>query len=232
MTKAWWMVKKLKNMGRWIGSGIMLAASFGWIGLCPSLWGHAGRTAAYLIFTGLVGFGLGYWFDRVHATSLMDDLTDSYNRRFVTRMMPALLAKTSRRGASLSITLIDCDDFKKINDQCGHAAGDLVLQGVSRLLVNNIRKDDYVVRWGGDEFLVIADYADHSGARVMMDRLEHELALLSHEMSFPLSVSVGTAVYPADASRLEDLIRIADERMYENKHLKKLPASHSPAAVS
>lgn len=228
MTKAWWMVKKLKNMGRWIGSCVMLAASGGWIWMCPSLWEHAGWTTAYLILNGLVGFGFGYWFDRVLATSLRDDLTQAYNRRFVTRMMPALLAKTSRRNASLSITLIDCDDFKKINDQCGHAVGDLVLQGVSRLLIRNIRRDDYVVRWGGDEFLVIADYADHSGTRTMMDRLESELAVLSQEMNFPLSVSVGTAVYPADATLLEDLIRIADHRMYESKHERKDPS----AAVS
>ncbi|WP_438444903.1 GGDEF domain-containing protein [Gorillibacterium sp. sgz5001074] len=215
-------------MGRWIGSGVMLAASSGWIGLCPSLWTHMERTSLYLMLNGILGFGLGYWFDRVLLTSLKDDLTQAYNRRFVTRTMPSLLAKATRRQASISITLIDCDDFKKINDQCGHAVGDLVLQGVSRLLITNIRRDDYVVRWGGDEFLVIADYADHSVTQVMMDRLEHELALLSKEMNFPLSVSVGTAVFPSDASKLEDLIRIADHRMYEKKH----DAKGSPAAVS
>jgi diguanylate cyclase (GGDEF)-like protein len=215
------MVKNVKNMGKWVGPAAMLVSSLGWIGMCRTWSEHLSWTVLYGAANCIAGFGLGYWFDRVHAASLRDDLTQAYNRRFVTKMMPALLAGASRKNATVSITVIDCDDFKKINDQCGHAVGDLVLQGVSRLLINNTRDEDYVIRWGGDEFLVIADYADHSATRNMMERLGHELEILSREMNFPLSVSVGTAVYPADAGKLEDLIRIADHRMYESKHAKK-----------
>lgn len=170
------------------------------------------------------GFSLGLMFDRVYAASLRDDLTLSYNRRFLTRKMPALLARTKKHNNSLCVTLIDCDDFKKINDEYGHHTGDTMLQVISSFLNENIRKDDYVVRWGGDEFLVIAEHSDYTASHAMIDRLQAELKRVSAERNMPMSVSVGTAVYPQEASSLEGLLRIADHKMYDNKRKRKQTA--------
>lgn len=222
---------QLKNMGKYTGACVMSAASAGWICLTSAWTESPFRLAAYALLNVLVGLGMGHWYDRVHAAALRDDLTKAYNRRFLTRLLPGVMAKTSRRKSTLSISIIDCDHFKKINDQYGHALGDKVLQGVSRLLIRNTRKDDYVVRMGGDEFLVIAQNANLARSRSMTDRLEQELQNLSAELNLPLSVSTGTAVYPADGARLEDLLRIADMRMYESKMMKKSSAAPPAAAV-
>lgn len=222
------MVKNVNNMGKWTAAAVMLTASLVWMALGNVLDAHPFPAFVFLVLNGAAGFWLGSRFDRVYAASLRDDLTPAYNRRFLTRIMPALLARSSRRNMPISVTLIDCDDFKKINDEYGHHTGDQVIQGIFRLLIRSTRRDDYVVRWGGDEFLVIAAYADRASTRSLVDRLKAELRTMSKEMSMPLSVSVGTAVFPEDATRLEDLIRIADHRMYEDKHIRK----DSTAAVS
>jgi diguanylate cyclase (GGDEF)-like protein len=219
------MVKKVKNMGKWTSVAVMLTASVIWMALGDVMRAHPVPAFYLLALNGLAGLGLGYWVDRVYAASLRDDLTPAYNRRFLTRMMPSLLARSSQRNTLVSVTLIDCDDFKKINDEYGHNTGDKGLQVISLLLIGNTRRDDYVVRWGGDEFLVIAANTDYESTRLMVDRLEVQLRSMSGEMSMPLSVSAGIAVYPEDASKLEDLIGIADHRMYEDKHMRKEAAS-------
>lgn len=221
LNQVWWMVKKVKNMGRWVVAGFMAVSSLVWLRLG---YAHSPHRELMLICGALnilAGYGIGLLYDRVRALSMRDDLTLAYNRRFLAKVMPSALAKLTRQRRTLTITLIDCDDFKKINDQNGHHTGDTVLRGISRLLVENTRSDDFVVRWGGDEFLLIAMGADFPATRIILDRLNSELDTMSATMNMTLSVSVGTAVFPADAMRLEELIQVADNRMYQSKLNKK-----------
>ncbi|MDF2925577.1 MAG: diguanylate cyclase [Paenibacillaceae bacterium] len=218
----------MKRMGRWAISGFMMCSSLVWLWLGLAESNHRWLMLACGGLQVLAGFGMGMLYDRVRALSLRDDLTTAYNRRFLARAMPSLLSRLARQHRILTVTLIDCDDFKKINDQNGHHAGDIVLRGISRLLIENIRREDYVVRWGGDEFLLIANDADIASTRSIVDRLNGELATMSLSMNMPLSVSSGTAAFPEDATRLEDLIRIADQRMYHTKLMRKnLPPASS-----
>jgi diguanylate cyclase (GGDEF)-like protein len=221
------MVKKVKNMGRWAATGFMVVSALIWLRLEYPVSEHRFFMVCFWVINILAAFGLGVLYDRVRSLSLRDDLTMSYNRRFLAKAMPSLLARTSRKQSSLTITLIDCDDFKKINDENGHHTGDTVLRGISRLLIENIRQEDYLVRWGGDEFLLIASEANQTTTRTILDRLNSELGQMSTHMNVPLSVSVGTATFPSDATRLEDLIRIADHRMYQSKLMRKEAAVYT-----
>lgn len=178
-----------------------------------------------LVCTGLIGYWFGFLYDRVKITSLRDELTQVYNRRIIHKHIPDLLERAARRNCCLSVTIVDCDNFKNINDKHGHAAGDNVLRNISTILVQNVRRNDLIVRWGGDEFLVIAENSDPSSARSIQDRINTQLEELSAIMNIKLSVSVGTAMYPADADDILDLIEIADQNLYHYKHTKKELAS-------
>lgn len=178
----------------------------------------------YLLMLGLsltVIWLLGIGYDRAMDLAMRDDLTRAYNRRFLNHHIPALLAKAAKRNESLTLTILDCDDFKKINDENGHHTGDTVLQGIARLLTKHTRHDDLLVRLGGDEFVLVTRNADFASSLAVIDRLRRELDILAREMSLSLSVSAGTASFPEDGSRLEDLVRMADFRMYQSKLMRK-----------
>ena len=160
---------------------------------------------------------LGKQYDKVKFHSERDSLTKLYNRRFINEIFPILIAQMDRQNKKLSIFILDCNKFKTINDQFGHNLGDLVLKEFSTLLCATVRKNDIVSRWGGDEFLIIAPYSDDKSILKMVDRLNNDLQKLSQKLQLDISFSYGYAVYPRDAQSMEELVRIADERMYKEK---------------
>src|SRR5947209_9183568 len=102
---------------------------------------------------------------------MIDPLTGSYNRRFGEQRLTAEVARSARRGHSLTVLMLDLNDFKKINDTYGHAAGDQVLQDFASHLNNVIRGSDLAVRLGGDEFLVILPECSTEQLNIVLDRL-------------------------------------------------------------
>lgn len=164
---------------------------------------------------------LGSQYDNAKYLSEKDALTGLYNRRFISIVSPKLLDQMDRKKEKLSVSLLDCNNFKQINDTYGHKTGDLVLKNISRLLVKNTRNCDVVGRWGGDEFLIIAPFTDTEGTKVVIRKIQKGIQELSKEMGMELSVSVGTSVYPEGANNMDDLIKSADRNMYELKALSK-----------
>lgn len=168
---------------------------------------------------------LGYWaglqFDKVKYLSEKDLLTGMYNRRFVIKMFGKITSLLERTHHKLFVLVIDCDNFKNINDQYGHNTGDKVLKMIGESLVGASRKSDIVARWGGDEFLVIGHYMEEAGLQIMLQRLENHLNNLSKQIDIPIAVSIGSAVFPNHSKDLFDLIRIADRNMYKCKVIKK-----------
>jgi diguanylate cyclase (GGDEF)-like protein len=173
-------------------------------------------SALYLLF----GWCLGKQYDQVKYLSEKDLLTESYNRRFVMDIFPKLKSLSDRKMQKLMIFLIDVDDFKSINDQFGHAMGDHVLQLISSTLKKVCRDSDYIVRWGGDEFLGLFPCTDESGMNELQIRLHHDLNKMSNIISAKVSLSVGYAIYPDEGVALNDLIKIADRKMYSDKRDK------------
>ena len=160
---------------------------------------------------------LGFQYDKAKFLSEKDALTGLYNRRFILQHTPKLLTKMDKKIKTLTIFVLDCNNFKQINDQHGHKVGDLVLTNISQMLLTSTSDGDKVVRWGGDEFLIVSPYSEQKRTEVISDRIELALCQLSEKMGIEITISIGIAVYPKDASDFEELLTIADRNMYERK---------------
>lgn len=167
-----------------------------------------------------IAFWAGKQYDKVKFFSEKDSLTGCYNRRFFDKIFPTLLRQMSKKNKKLSLAILDCDNFKTINDKYGHKKGDLVLQEFSKLLLTNIRKSDMIVRWGGDEFLIIAPDADKKDIKEIINQFEKKLQKLSEKLEIDIFASSGFATYPCDAKKIDDLIHVADSNMYILKNMK------------
>jgi len=173
--------------------------------------------------------------------SLIDPLTGLHNRRFLTMTMPEEEVRLHRmfrtylmRGESplnqnedLILFLGDLDHFKHVNDTYGHAAGDTVLQETAKVMRSVCRTSDTLVRWGGEEFLLVAKRSDRDKANLIADKLCQ--AFRSHDFVLPdgrvlhCTISVGYAAFPIlgqnpEAFTWEDTLQVADQCLYAAKH--------------
>ncbi len=149
-----------------------------------------------------------------------DPLTGVHNRHYLKQALDQEARRARRYGHMMAFLMIDIDRFKEINDRYGHQAGDNVLRGVADLLIKSVRETDIVVRYGGDEFLLILPESDPT-ANSATGRIDENLQEFNTDNSildFPLTLSVGCAYWdPEDTHTLEDIQNLADHRMYQNK---------------
>ena len=149
-----------------------------------------------------------------------DSLTGLPNRTFLNEELPRLIDEAARRGDSLSILYIDCDNFKNINDSRGHSIGDDYLRSVARRLRDSIASPDLVVRMGGDEFLVVTrHYGLDPDSAAIAERVAAALKkpVRLGEATYSATTSIGMSVYPRDATTMSELLRSADIALYEAK---------------
>ena len=149
-----------------------------------------------------------------------DALTGLPNRTFLNEELPRLIDEAARRGDSLSILYIDCDNFKNINDSRGHSIGDDYLRSVARRLRDSIASPDLVVRMGGDEFLVVTrHYGLEPDSAAIAERVAAALKrpVRLGEATYSATTSIGLSVYPRDATTMSELLRSADIALYEAK---------------
>ncbi|HET7811565.1 MAG TPA: EAL domain-containing protein [Steroidobacteraceae bacterium] len=149
-----------------------------------------------------------------------DALTGLPNRAFLNEELPRLIDEAARRGDSLSILYIDCDNFKNINDSRGHSIGDDYLRSVARRLRDSIASPDLVVRMGGDEFLVVTrHYGLEPDSAAIAERVAAALKkpVRLGEATYSATTSIGLSVYPRDATTMSELLRSADIALYEAK---------------
>lgn len=173
------------------------------------------------LFILLVFWWLGKRYDLVKFHSENDMLTKIFNRRYVFHTFPKLAALMDRKDEKLIVFYFDIDDFKMINDRYGHETGDHVLKHFANLLVRTTSKRDIVARLAGDEFIIIAPFADEKGQDILINQINHELRQLFKEQNIEITVSIGTSVYPNDANTLDGLLNRADQNMYKHKSNKK-----------
>jgi diguanylate cyclase (GGDEF)-like protein len=148
-----------------------------------------------------------------------DPLTGLFNRRALFRQAQAELARTDRHGRPLAVALIDLDRFKRINDRYGHPVGDEVLAHLSEILQAEIREEDLLGRYGGEEFMVVLPDTGADGARQLADRIRTRVAASPADTAsgeIPLTASVGLAEWKRGES-LEDLMNRADGALYRAK---------------
>ncbi len=157
-----------------------------------------------------------------------DELTGLYNRRVLTRLFEQGWEVFSAGQKTLALLVIDLNLFKLVNDNYGHLTGDEVLKVTSRLLAEHFRKEDLLVRFGGDEFVVVAPGVDAAAARELAARAGE--ALSNHTFTcqkdarmvdVPVSFSVGVASWPGDGASGEELLAVADLRLYEDKERRR-----------
>ena len=162
--------------------------------------------------------------------ALIDGLTRIYNKRAFTKRMRDCAKKASNKGYIISLIFFDIDFFKKFNDNYGHKKGDFVLGEVAAIVKNSIRDNDEVYRYGGEEFVVILPRTDKNHALLVADRINKNMKKPEYNLlniktdeteKVRIKVSLGVATFPDDTieteNALEELLSIADERLYKAK---------------
>jgi len=148
-----------------------------------------------------------------------DALTGLANRRALDDALTRMVAQSLRSGTPLAAIAIDLDFFKAINDELGHETGDEVLEAVAGALRENTRASDFVGRWGGEEFCVLAPDTPADGARQLAESLRAAVARTSVPgVQRQLTASFGVAICPEHATSAELLLRQADRALYAAKH--------------
>jgi diguanylate cyclase (GGDEF)-like protein len=203
--------------------------------------GWLGKMFAAALYAVLTGAYLR-WFERSKVRGTSRPLADVFDALTYRERYHALLERTGRDGLTglgdrgrleeqgplriadalaankpLSLILIDVDDFKQINDRYGHSIGDQVLKLVGDKLSDIMRGADAIYRYGGDEFVVLCSDLAHDRALSVAERLRETIETLSEAEGLPITVSVGVATCPADATGLAALFARADARLYEGK---------------
>jgi diguanylate cyclase (GGDEF)-like protein len=148
-------------------------------------------------------------------------LTGLYNRRYLEEVLEREVRRAARAAQSLGVLMIDLDHFKNFNDTYGHDAGDAVLRETGASLTRGIRAEDFVCRFGGEEFVVILPTANLEAACARAERLRlkmKELTVLHQGRSMGmLTVSIGVAVFPEHGVSPKELMAAADAALYEAK---------------
>ncbi len=147
-----------------------------------------------------------------------DALTGLYNRRMLEKLLNRDIQRANRYKHSLSLFMLDIDNFKTINDKKGHAVGDFVLEKISKVMMEVIRDTDYVVRYGGEEFIIILPETPLDKAEALAERLrnkiEETLIKPPNEEQFSITVSIGISCFTDKINSFDKLVSSADFAMY------------------
>ncbi len=155
--------------------------------------------------------------------SVTDELTGLFNYRYLQQRLEDEIERARRYSRSIALLMLDADDFKLFNDTHGHIAGDRALEEIGIVLRRAVREIDVVCRYGGEEFSVILPETDAEGAYVVAEKVReaiavHRFADANGEREVRLTVSIGLATYPGSASDREELLRQADDALYQAKN--------------
>lgn len=146
-------------------------------------------------------------------TATTDRLTQAYNRTKFHEVIKIEFERATRYDHSLSIIMFDIDHFKKINDTYGHAAGDYVLQTLTQIVMENLREIDCLVRWGGEEFVVITPETDVEKAEVLAERIRKAIEDYRFDQAGTVTISLGVTQYRKNDTA-DSCIKRADDAMY------------------
>jgi diguanylate cyclase (GGDEF)-like protein len=188
----------------------------------------------YVVAVGMILLLLEQQIEHNKHLALHDELTGLPNRRLFQDRLSGALERARRSGTQTALLLIDLDHFKQVNDAVGHHVGDLVLQRAGQIFQGRVRRSDTVARTGGDEFSIILEgptsRADAERvADSLIDLLNQPLDVENHLLR--VGASVGTAIFPEDATTPDNLRIAADLHMYARKHQSRSRTTESPTGA-
>lgn len=153
--------------------------------------------------------------------SVRDHLTGLFNRRYMEETLERELLRASRKQLSLGVIMIDLDNFKRVNDVHGHAAGDDVLRELGALLLGHFRGEDVACRYGGDEFVIVLPDVSKIVTQARAERLceytRHVNVQFEGHIIVPVALSVGIATFPENGSTSAEILKAADVALYRAK---------------
>ncbi len=161
---------------------------------------------------------------QLEVIALTDVLTNLPNRRHAMQYMELLWKESTNSGKPITCMMVDADNFKQINDNNGHDAGDIVLKELARALKNSVRNDDIASRLGGDEFFLICPNTDHSGGMYLAEKIREivsKLEVHAGDGVWKGSISIGVATRNDKMNKLDDLVKAADDGVYLAKEAGK-----------
>jgi diguanylate cyclase (GGDEF)-like protein len=156
--------------------------------------------------------------------SMLDPLTNLFNRGFFFAAIEREIARSARSGRGFCLLMMDLDELKLINDRFGHFYGDRVLRGVGEIISAGVRRLDTAARYGGDEFVVLLPETDPSGAYVLAEKIRLGVAAMPvalPDSTIRPSLSIGVVSYPDDGATADELMISADGAMYASKRAGK-----------
>ncbi|MGC5702795.1 diguanylate cyclase [Pseudomonas sp. NFXW11] len=165
---------------------------------------------------------------RLHYMAEYDQLTHLPNRELLRERLRSALARARRESGRMALLYVDLDKFKEVNDTCGHAVGDMLLQAVANRLKGSVRESDTVARIGGDEFVILLENVQHTeDAQRVADKIRaalgEPLRLDGHSLSIMPSIGIG--LYPEHGLEEQQLFKHADEAMYAAKRARRSPSN-------
>lgn len=173
--------------------------------------------------------------------ALLDPVTEVYNRRYLRVLLAKEISRVKRYGKGLSVMLTDITGFRKVNESLGHTGGDVVLRQIAHLLQTRIRNSDFIVRFGGDEFLIVLPDTDDAGVYILGRRLKEAMREWSRRSGmdeFALKLAIGIARYSAERP-VDEILKLAEQRMVLDKragegddkgHSEPAPAAEGAAS--
>ena len=159
-------------------------------------------------------------YSKTEELAIRDGLTNLFLRRYFLERLKEEVKRAARSAGGFSLLILDIDHFKEYNDRYGHIAGDLVLKHLSALISSCLAKGDIAGRYGGEEMAVLLSGADRKAASREAEKIRKKIEanpLMVRRQNMGVTVSIGISVYPEDAGLDEELIRVADERLYKAK---------------
>ena len=166
--------------------------------------------------------------DELHLKSVTDALTGAYTHGYLHEILELEIQHSLTHKTPLSILILDIDDFKRINDSHGHLFGDRVIKETAETISANIRSEDILGRYGGDEFFVIMPGADQETARQVANRICQSIA----KNGYMATVSIGATTFAGDDKKgVKDLIAAADANLYQAKREGKNQVSDTVASA-
>ena len=162
--------------------------------------------------------------DITREQSLKDGLTGLYNRRFLDSYLEKYISFADRKGFIVGFIMIDIDNFKKVNDTYGHKNGDIVLKEVARVVSSSVRSSDLVIRYGGEEFLVVLPDVSEGKSLDVAEKIRKSVEMTSIHIEgkiLHVTISAGVAEYPVHSDDVQQVIKYADIALYKAKKTGK-----------